>query len=255
MEIIDNLSVSDKTKEGYKNLFKILERDQYDFNNNIKKTETYLSAYPIRKQLDLLNIIIVIKKYVNKDIEDLVKLRDKLRPILQKDVHAKLNELELMSVLQFKKLMNNLYKNEMYLEYILNYLCFHYGVRNEDLNLSIGIEDDNYLMQDGDKIIYIRKNYKTHDTYGDKRHVIKDKKFIDSYNKLSKGKIYDGLQITNFLKKKLIMNEGNIFKMLIKHYEEQGNTKKIKQLSTDRGTSIPTVLSNYNINNSKYIIQ
>jgi hypothetical protein len=255
MEIIDNLLVSDKTKEGYKNLFKILERDQYDFNNNVKKTETYLSVYPIRKQMDILNVIIVIRKYLNKSIDEFRLLRDKLKPKLQADVHAKLQELDIMNVAQFKKLMNDLYKNEMYLEYILNYLCFHFGVRNEDLNLSIGIEDDNYLMQDGDKIIYIRKNYKTHDTYGDKRHVIKDKKFIDSYNNLAIGKIYDGLQITNFLKNKLIMNEGNIFKMLVKHFEDKADTKSIKKLSTSRGTAISTVLSNYNINNKKYIIQ
>jgi hypothetical protein len=255
MEIIDKLDVSDKTKEGYKNLFKILERDQYDFNSNVKKTETYLSNYPIRKQMDLLNVIIVIRKYLNKDIEQFRNLRDKLKPLLQNEVHNKLSALDVMSVSKFKTSMNNLYKNDMYLEYILNYLCFHYGVRNTDLDLSIGIEADNYLMKDKDKIIYYRRNYKTHDTYGDKHHTIKDKKFIDSYNKLQNGPIFDGLQITNFLKNKLIMPENLIFKMLIKHYEEKGNSKKIKQLATDRGTSIPTVLTNYNINNNKYVIQ
>ena len=32
------------------------------------------------------------------------------------------------------------------------------------------------------------------------------------------------------------------------------STKSIKKLATSRGTSIRTVLTNYNINNSKYVI-
>lgn len=253
MEIIHNLNVKDKTKEGYINLFKILERDGYKWDD-IRTTQSFLNQYPIRKQIDLLNVIIVIRKQLNEPIEDFIKYRDILRPILQEAVHEKLNDLYVMNITNFKKLMNDLYKEKKYLEYILNYLCFTYGVRNEDLNLSIGTIDDNYLIQEGNKIIYVRQKYKTHSTYGTKEHIIKDKKFIESYNELPKGKIYEGKQITNFLKKKLIIPEGNIFKMLIKHYEETNDIKSIKRLSNTRGTSIPTILSNYNINNKKYVI-
>jgi hypothetical protein len=43
--------------------------------------------------------------------------------------------------------------------------------------------------------------------------------------------------------------------MRIRDLETEGNTKEIRQLAENRGTAIPTVLSNYNINTAKYVIK
>ena len=255
MEIIDNLDVKPQTKQGYTYLFKILEKEHYNWKDTEKETEQFLNKFPIRKQIDLLNVIIVIRTQLNQPTKDYKLLRSKLQKILQVSIHEKLDNLQIMKSESFISILNQLYKNKKWIEYILNYLCYHYGVRNEDLRLSIDeITNGNYLIEGDKGIDYIRQNYKTVETYGIKHHVIKDKKFIESFMNLNTGLITDGA-MSNYLKKKLILPEGQIFKMRIKELEEKGDISSIKQLAENRGTSLATVLTNYNINNKKYVIK
>ena len=255
MEIINSLNITPQSKVNYRNLLKILERDGYSFKYNIQETVQFLSSYPIRTAYNLLNVIFVIRKALNENMDQYAELRSQMSEELQTQVHQKLSELHVMSTESFLKLMNQLYTNREYLKYILNYLCYYFGVRNEDLRLNIGQQKDNFLIKIKEGILYVRQNYKTFATYGVKRHIITDKKFIDSYNNLPNGEIYEGKTISNFLKKQLILPENLIFKMRIKELEEKGDRKSIIELSDNRGTALETVLNSYNINNKKYVIK
>ena len=203
MEIINSLNITPQSKVNYRNLLKILERDGYSFEYTIQETVQFLSSYPIRTAYNLLNVIFVIRKAMGQNMEQYAEVRSKMSEELQTSVHQKLSELQVMSSDSFIKVMNQLYTNREYLKYILNYLCYYFGVRNEDLRLNIGQQKDNFLMKTKG-IIYVRQNYKTVATYGIKRHIITDKKFIDSYDNLPNGEIYSGKTMSNFLKKQLI---------------------------------------------------
>jgi hypothetical protein len=254
MEIINNLDITPQSKVNYRNLLKILERDGYNFSFTLQDTIQFLSMYPIRTALNLLNVVFVIRKALGENMQQYAELRANMQEELQRQTHDKLSQLHIMDQTSFLKLMQESYNNKEYLKYILNYLAFHYGVRNEDLRLHIGEEKDNFLMKNKVGIVYVRQNYKTMSTYGVKKHIIKDKQFITAFQELPKGLIYSG-HMTNFLKKYLILPEGKLFKMRIKDMEEKGDTKGIRQLSEDRGTALETVLNNYNINNKKYVIK
>lgn len=66
----------------------------------------------------------------------------------------------------------------MWIYYIINYLLIHYYIRNEDLNIKFVLrlkdtkidKEQNYIWLDlrRKKTVYIRNNYKTKKTYGQK---------------------------------------------------------------------------------------
>lgn len=254
MDIINNLDISEKSKINYRNIIKILERDKYNFSFTIQDTIHFLTNYPIQTALNILNVILVIRRELGEDIELYKKLRTDMQEEQKAQTHDKLSQLKIMDSKDFLLLMQESYNNKEYLRFVLNYLCYQYGVRNEDLRLNIGVEKDNFLIKNKTGLVYVRQKYKTFSTYGIKKHFIKNKQFINAFNQLPTGLIYAG-DMSNFLKKYLILSEGQIFKMRIRDLETEGNTKEIRQLAENRGTAIPTVLSNYNINTAKYVIK
>lgn len=254
MEIINQLNVTDQSKKSYRNLLKILERDGYNFSFTLQDTIQFLTSYPLQTALNLFNVIFVIRRELGENMTQYAEVRADMQQEQQRQTHDKLSQLQLMDETNFVKLMQEAYTNKEYLNFVLNYLAYHYGVRNEDLRLHIGEEIDNFLVKNKVGVAYVRQNYKTVKTYGIKKHIIKDKQFIDAFQQLPNGLIYSG-EMSNFLKKRLILPEGQIFKMRIKSMEEKGDTKGIRQLAENRGTAIDTVLSNYNINNKKYVIK
>lgn len=254
MDIIASLSVQPSTKVGYSYLYKNLERNGFDWASTPKQIKTFLKAYPIQKQLDLLNVILVIHRELGNDIEDLKDMRSEFQTINRDAIHSKLTDLKVMQPDEFLKRMDDMFIHGNYMAYILNYLCYHYGVRNEDLRITINEPIGNYLVLTKHGVEYIRKEYKTMKTYGPKRHVITDIKFRLAYDNLPDGLNWDS-KMSNYLKNKLIMPEGKIFKMQIKYMEEHFDTEGIQVLACSRGTSIACVLSNYNINCEKYVIR
>jgi hypothetical protein len=254
MDIINSLDITEQSKVNYRNIVKILERDGYNFSFTIQDTIHFLANYPIRTALNILNVIFVIRRELGQDMSQYIELRAYMQQEQQEQTHETLSQLDIMPQSEFETLMQALYNNKEYLKYILNYLAFHYGVRNEDLRINIGVEKDNFLIKNKVGVAYIRQNYKTVSTYGVKKHIIKDKQFITAFKELPHGLVYKG-HMSNFLKKMLILPEGQIFKMRIKEMEEKGDTKGIRRLAEDRGTALETVLSNYNINNKKYVIK
>jgi hypothetical protein len=247
------MEIKEKTKKGYEQRIARLKRDGYTFQESVDETKTFLSTYPIQTRLDLLNIILVLDKEQGKNIEPWQRYREQLYKEVTKDREKKLKQKKLPSVPFFLKKLDELYESEQWYRYILNYLCFCFGVRNEDLDLDFYKSMDNYLIYEDGVCIYVRNKYKTVKTYGVKTHVIRNPKFIDAYQRCPVPP--RPKQIGPFLKLKLLMPEGDMFKMHIKDLEEKGDTETIRLLAESRGTNINTVLNYYNVNTEKYVIK
>ena len=247
------MEIKEKTKKGYEQRIARLKRDGYTFQESVDETKMFLSTYPIQTRLDLLNIILVLDKEQGKNIEPWQRYREQLYKEVTKDREKKLKQKKLPSVPFFLKKLDELYESEQWYRYILNYLCFCFGVRNEDLDLDFYKSMDNYLIYEDGVCIYVRNKYKTVKTYGVKTHVIRNPKFIDAYQRCPVPP--RPKQIGPFLKLKLLMPEGDMFKMHIKDLEEKGDTETIRLLAESRGTNINTVLNYYNVNTEKYVIK
>jgi hypothetical protein len=245
--------ITEKTKKGYEQRIARLSRDGYTFRESVDETKQFLSNYPIQTRLDLLNVILVLDKEQGKNIEPWQQYRDQLYKEVTKDREKKLKQKKLPSVPFFLKKLDELYESEQWYRYILNYLCFVFGVRNEDLDLDFHKSPNNYLIYEDGVCIYVRNKYKTVKTYGPKTHVIRNPKFIDAYQRCPVP--HRPKQIGPFLKLKLLMPEGDMFKMHVKDLEEKGDTETIRLLAESRGTNIGTVLNYYNVNTEKYIIK
>lgn len=259
------MEIKEKTKKGYEQRIARLKRDGYTFQESVDETKSFLSTYPIQTRLDLLNVILVLDKEQGKNIEPWQRYREQLYKEVVKDREKKLKQKKLPSVPFFLQKLDELYESEQWYRYILNYLCFCFGVRNEDLDLDFHKSMNNYLIYEeklpaspgvveaGPYCIYVRNKYKTVKTYGVKTHIIRNPKFIDAYQRCPVP--HKPKQIGPFLKLKLLLPEGDMFKMHIKDLEEKGDTETIRLLAESRGTNISTVLNYYNLNTDKYIIK
>ena len=115
---------------------------------------------------------------------------------------------------EYKNYLTNLYNDEKWRDYIVNYLIFTYNVRNGDLYLKI---TDNKQDLKNKDVNYL---YLTYDNIG---YYVKE----ITLNKIG---------------------EGNIMKLILKYYDNNSNYNKIKQISKNRGTDIETLLTDYNLN-------
>lgn len=245
--------ITEKTKKGYEQRIARLKRDGYTFRESIDETKQFLSNYSIQTRLDLLNVILVLDKEQGKNIEPWQQYREQLYKEVTKDREKKLKQKKLPSVPFFLKKLDELYESEQWYRYILNYLCFVFGVRNEDLDLDFHKSPNNYLIYQDGICIYVRNKYKTVKSYGPKTHIIRNPKFIDAYQRCPVP--HKPKQIGPFLKLKLLLPEGDMFKMHVKDLEEKGDTETIRLLAESRGTNINTVLNYYNVNTEKYVIK
>jgi len=154
------------------------------------------------------------------------------------------------------------------MDYMLLYLLTEYGVRNMDLiidytndkNVINGIEkgniEKNIMYFKGNKLFYVRNNYKTKDKYGVLTYEIKDKKFKSIMKELEEntflfedrnGKPFDETTIGNHIKRtfnKYIKGsnliESKIYKIMIDNHNVLENQERIIELAQSRGHDLNT---------------
>ena len=201
------------------------------------------------------------------DIQTLIDLRTKL---------TKKREHETKEYIQHKretlpdyktvvKYIDGLYKERNYTDYLVNYLIFTYGLRNKDINLTI-ITNENYKKTDIAKnYLIIRKtdcmlvinDYKTVNSYGVKRFVVRSRRVLDSANKLGEGllltnkfnePVNDG-NLSYYINLYENLNESDLFKINLLHIQSLPNPiKELAKISKTRGSNnIQTLNSHYNI--------
>ncbi len=268
-----NKDKSQKTKGTYERMYRklsiILNGDVGNLsedkiielvNNEVDNINTIQS---------LLNIAVLIKKMKNMKFEKLqaerkkninkVELHTKNQNDKKKQIYPSLQEL--------KDYTEYLFNNSKWTDYIINYLLLNNYVRNKDLDFIITLrkkdttnKEKNYIWLDNRyrKAVYIRRDYKTMDTYGEKQSIIKDDKFITALRRIvahQKYKENDGVFIPNenalgyYIQKATFqeLGEGNYLKIIINHHLKNENPHILKEISKERGTDIQTLISNYSV--------
>ena len=273
MEKVEALQVKPATKKVYLGVMKrILKAGFKPEQKQMKKIigiKKFLNKFdkPSTK-LDILNVILV-----TADDEKFKTDLKALRTILQKEkIEANVKTMNtkgesLISIDTFKEKLKGLLDSEKYINYIPNYLMYHYGVRNEDVNVIVMKpkrkkyvidETKNYLVLFKDKVIYIRQKYKTVNKFGKQTHTITDKDFIKAVSNIEAGELFNQeQQLGNQLRKLLInkMTESDIFKMLIDDAFHKKDTIRINELSKSRGSAIATMQQNYDVNAVEQVIK
>jgi hypothetical protein len=128
------------------------------------------------------------------------------------------------------------------------YLLLHINTRNLDLVAKVthDIDDvdkeNNWLYVRKSDVVYFRNNYKTKAKFGMKKDIIKSKRFHFAVSKLT-----DLLRPNENLYRSVMkitgqINETTMMKLSLCN---NNNAKGIKKLSKNRGTSIETIVNNY----------
>ena len=218
-------------------------------------------------RLNYLNIFIMIRKGTN-DIQTLFDLRDRLNKKKVVEIKEKIQNLKitLPSYEEVDKYVNQLYKNKQYVDYLINYFIWTYGLRNRDVNLTlINLKDFNekdasknwLVIRKLDIVLYI-SNYKTMGAYGLKKIVCRSRKVLDASNKLRGGNLItnkfnepvDDNGISYYINLYDDLNESEYYKIKINYLQTQPNPiQQIAQLCETRGScNISTLNNHYNIN-------
>jgi hypothetical protein len=240
-----------------------LERPYYDVGNNIEKTYESLSK---RK-----NICQSVSKYVGflehdkgmsykafkeilKPIHDYMKnANDAWQQYAEERNRSIGEDPNLAQPKDIKKYLKDLDKSERHLDYVLVHLMWHYQCRNMDM---IGAVVDNESFLDNDRnwfvihnhgVRWIRNSYKTSKTYKQKIINITSKVFKRNIIKLKNVlKPNDNFHrvITNATSGIGGLTESKIAKIYMLYNSSPDDLKKIR---ASRGTSVDTLVDNYNI--------
>ena len=227
----------------------------------------------------LVNTAIVFYNMVDKDIRKLNKYRTKLEDdivIFKNQKDAEKGET-LPTIDELNKYLKSLYTRNMWSEFILNYLLMTFNTRNIDLDVEVvnsihATKKDktrNYLVVRKNDIVYIRYKYKTIKTYGVKRNIFKSTLVERAIRRLreERGKDKplfimankDGSRIaessnSNFVKNRTLNNitEGDINKIYVTDYADNGNVDGLIRISNNRGTDLETLFTSYKIPQSLF---
>ena len=254
-------------KTQYNKLAKLIVTDAV--HQNSEKTLIGLAndQSNANSQQALLNIGILIRKLYDLPVDKMIKFRDRNKVKLQEHVKEANQYLSNLPTLKdLEDFTDHLYDNKEYLDYAINFLLLEYNVRNADLALEIVTKKrdasdntKNYLWLAPKKIVYVRNNYKTSDTYGKKEHIITDKKFMTAIkyllkcqNKKDTNKMcfFPSVEQAGYVVKKASyqqLGSGTYFKIAVDTH--RNDLQKIKEMGVNRGTATDTVIDSYNIDN------
>ena len=266
---------SDNTKRSYKVQYNKFLKTLNDLdmppaihlNSQQKLLDIALEQPKANSQQALINIAILARRLYGLDVKILVAGREngkgkidvenKVKNVYLKDTLPTLEELE--------EYTQYLYDNHKWTDYIINYLLLNLQVRNQDLNFKIVMRlkdttntDKNYIWLTHKKCVFIRNVYKTEGTYGQKVNTILDVDFRHALKMVAQhqkhnedaGVFTSGQeQIGYYIKKSTYKNigEGAYMKIIID--STRGDLQKLKQISENRGTSIKTLIENYDLAN------
>lgn len=234
-----------------------------------------VESIPPKSRQSLLDAAILVRRHNNASFEKLINYKMVLKKLVEKDKFEK-NEIlkdELSDKSVIELYIKTLFNEKNYVSYIVNYLLLSCGVRNLDLNLLItrdknvtksGFQSSiNYLYVTSSYVMFIRNNYKTYKTYGQKRIKISRINFVHACNELLGGEfekplltLQNGDEISEDSIGRVIQDmtyekqgEGKYFKINIMDAKKDNNIRRIRELSNNRGTSLEEIFNSYDIDN------
>lgn len=237
---------------------------------NLIKIINKLNVKPTGK-LSNLNIMLMIKKNTMDDLKPLLDLRDTLNNKKLKQTAELLvkKQNDLPPYIEIVDYIDNLYDTNQMTSFLINFLCFEYGLRNKDLNLFlINLENHktatnplNYLVIRKTDCLLVIADYKTVNTYGVKRIVVRSRRVLNFAKKLGEGYLLtnrfgeppkdDGLSYYINLyttKNGIKLTESDYYKIKIKQLQTEANPiEEIAKLVKTRGSSMEKVNEYYNL--------
>jgi len=255
------------TQKSYRTQYKKLrealgtdvsETDEEEIISVIKDT-----APKANSQQALLNIAIMVRKVREPPlaVDKLIKQRESNRELItteNKEKNVKLAET-LPKLEELEEYLGYLFSQRNWLDYIINYLLLNFQVRNQDLILTIVPKraditdnDKNYLWLSRNKVTYVRGHYKTSSVYDSKIATITDKDFVTAvrkyYNRGDQTSLVPNPDNVGYFVKKATykqLGEGAYMKVIVQ--ANLGSLQKLKEISDNRGTSLETMATHYDI--------
>jgi hypothetical protein len=236
---IRNLSKLDiKLLEGNESSLAKYIKANYDVGSQQKTITTSVAKYRGYRELPKTEISELLKT-TNDDAFEIQKKNN--------------TQLELPDIKNVKSLMNLYLKQGMFRQYVVMYLLLHLNTRNLDLvakvtdNIDDVDKENNWLYVRKSDCVYYRSKYKTSSTFGIKKNIIKSKRFHFAISQLKHV-----LQPQENLYRSVMKITGNISEStMMKLSLCNNNTAKgIKTLSKNRGTSVETIVNNYDCTKS-----
>ena len=223
------------------------------------------------------NMLVVLRKIFNDEksqekINALYKIINEQKRQVQIEKNKELHS----DLPSYEQLLSELKQIEDPVKYIVNFLMIYVNTRNQDI-MTIQVcdkpkedyeADKNYLIlnQGTNKITFIRNVYKTVRKYGPKKNTINSKMLASKIKQFlgedeeqkplfvqRNGKPISSSSYTSYIKNFTIkgLSEAQIMKIYMKHIDEKGDYNMLRKASNNRGTSMSTLLSDYDMTNIK----
>ena len=280
--ILENPKLSPQSQKtytrNYNKLIDLLNEEelndipQKDIINVIEKLENANS------KIMLVNVAMNVKAHFNNRIDLLKKHREKLKQEINqnKNVKKDVKKNNVPTYNELQRYLNSLYLDANWRGYIINYLLINFNVRNKDLDLIIvnnvndykamGLKGDENVIYVGSKNIYVRNNYKTVKQYGQKKNSFNSRKFGVAVKSFfndqnpednivyllsdKNGNRISGDSLGNYIKKYTLnkMSESDYNKISVSRVKDMDDYPLLEKISKNRGTSIETLISEYNLN-------
>lgn len=211
------------------------------------------------------NLPFMIRRDKGLPIDMIQKRREQLK--IMRDNHTNNFKINKQSTLPSMKTIQDftkqLYNNKEYKKFIINFLIINYGVRNKEVDVFIvgsskeaKDETKNYLIVKSSEIEWRINEYKTLQSHGIKKIIIKSKPFMEAVKSLPLNKwlLGEGDNQLNYSSlgstvKRLLYNqltEGDYFKIIMADINTKPNTTKLLEFySYTRGTNYDTLLKYY----------
>ena len=244
-EIIDisNDEKSLNSKQGIINIAIILRTPSRFVNQREGESEDDWAERKCTADLDTPSALLIKQREDNKNgIEKSVKAKnEKIRQVLP-------TYEDLLVFLDY------LFAEELWSDYVINYLLIYYQTRNADLNFKItdrkgSVEETgNWMWVAQKKAILYRRNYKTACVKGVKENTIDDSNFLFAIKKMDSDAFVQKEEFIGYYIRKATLQglgEGNYMKIVVNHF--RGNRMKLDEISKNRGTDLNTILSNYDV--------
>mmetsp|Transcript_33940 Transcript_33940/g.89391 ORF Transcript_33940/g.89391 Transcript_33940/m.89391 type:complete len:304 (+) Transcript_33940:561-1472(+) len=282
----DNAHLSANTVRAYKSGYtKIMEGLSRSLRNsaqvNVIKQIGRLSKSP-NSINQLLNIAIQVRRYHRMPVELLLKRRERNQAKIDahKDEVNAQKAAVLPSLEELKAWRDQLYIDGRERDYLINFLLLQYHTRNKDLDVAIVARksqakdpNTNYLLLRKNDIVYIRRNYKTAGTYGEKRYTFKNRKVREALRKFISEQQGGGEyhyphygvvwllstgenqrigehSIGKFIRGRTLhgLSEGDYNKVQVSRINDLGDFRLLQKMSKARGTSVDNLITEYHLN-------
>ena len=244
---------------NYNNLYKALGKEVHQSSQKLIIETAQKMSSNLNTQAAIINVGILVRRLYRLDVKELEKKRKENKKGIEKHTQEVNQALTLPTLAEFDAHIDELYKENKFPEFIINYLLRHLCCRNQDLFFDIVLRqrdipknNKNYLWLGRGKATLYRRDYKTDKTYGEKINIIKDKRLLIALRRFSKSgaklipnESYVGYYVKKFSFKEL--GEGSICKIIVNDAREKGDLSRLNEIAKLRGSDLCNIATSYNV--------